>query len=172
MTMRPLPHLAVLALLAAPLAAQQPPPRIDRSWLRVDRAAHRVTFTLLAGSSPTNGGLNFNGFTAGHLTLEVPSGWEVVVRHRNLDPKLPHSVELIGATDPLPVQAVPPVVPGAASARLLEGIPPGAAETIRFTAPDGEYRLFCAVPGHGLAGMWLRVSVSKRVRSPALRATP
>ncbi|HEU5358237.1 MAG TPA: sulfocyanin-like copper-binding protein [Gemmatimonadales bacterium] len=170
--MRRLAGLAALAILAAPLAAQEPPPRIDRSWLRIDRGARRVTFTLLAGATPTNGGLNFNGFTAGRLTLEVPGGWEVVVRHRNLDPKLPHSVELIGDRDPLPVQAVPPVVPGAASARLLEGIPPGGVETIRFTAPDGEYRLFCAVPGHGLAGMWLRVSVSTRVRTPALRATP
>ena len=95
------PRLALITLLtvAAPLAAQQAPTPVDQNWLRSDSSARRVTLELLAGLTPTNGGLNFNGFTSGKLTVVVPSGWEVVVRMTNRDGSLPHSVELISTKE-------------------------------------------------------------------------
>ena len=38
---------------------------------------------------------------------------------------------------------------------------PGESETITFTASEaGEYAMVCYVPGHAIAGMWIRFTVS------------
>jgi len=52
-------------------------------------------------------------------------------------------------------------------------LPPQAKDKMRFTAqPAGEYLFFCGVPGHGLAGMWIRLRVSSEAKAPALLTTP
>lgn len=155
--------------LATPLAAQRAPAAADPTWLKGDPAARRVTLDLIAGETPANGGLNFNGAASGKVTVLVPEGWEVVVRVTNQDGNLPHSAELISGDGALPVQAVPPAVAGAETTRLMDGFARGDSSTFRFTAPAGSYRLFCAVPGHGLAGMWIGLTVTAKVTSPALR---
>jgi len=44
---------------------------------------------------------------------------------------------------------------------------------MRFAAqPAGEYLIFCGVPGHGAAGMWIRLRVSATATTPALLLTP
>jgi hypothetical protein len=44
---------------------------------------------------------------------------------------------------------------------------------MRFAAqPAGEYLIFCGVPGHGAAGMWIRLRVSAPAQAPALLRTP
>src|SRR5690349_13892930 len=160
MTKRLLPALGLLAslplsagLAAAPLAAQT----IDPAWMQVDTAAKRVSIALLAGTPGVNGGLNFNGFTSGGLTFVVPVGWQVIMVFGNTDRSLTHSFEVISPRTPLPIQAVPPTIAGAGSTELLLGLASGApAETVRFSAtPAGDYLIYCAVPGHGMAGMWI-----------------
>ena len=45
-----------------------------------------------------------------------------------------------------------PAIPRAYTNKVVEGLPQGATDVIRFTAPDsGTYRIFCGVPGHGLS---------------------
>ena len=64
-------------------AAQNPPaqaPQIDCTWLTVDSATKTATFQVTAGLTQLNGGLNFNGFNDGKLTLTVPTNWNVVMR--------------------------------------------------------------------------------------------
>ncbi|PYP33406.1 MAG: hypothetical protein DMD47_01435, partial [Gemmatimonadetes bacterium] len=34
------------------------------------------------------------------------------------------------------------------------------------------FLIFCGVPGHGAAGMWVRLKVSGTARAPFLTATP
>ena len=170
MTTRLLPLLGLALLLAGRAEAQQ----VDPAWVHADSAAKRVSFDLIAGVPGVNGGLNFNGFTNGELTFVVPAGWRVTLNFRNRDHALTHSVEVITPRAPLPIQAVPPSIAGAGSKELLLGaaadLPP---EPITFVAtPTGEYLLYCAVPGHGMAGMWVRFRIDATARTPTIVATP
>jgi hypothetical protein len=169
MTKRLLPLLGLL-LAAVPLRAQT----IDPAWMQVDSAAKRVSFALLAGAPGVNGGLNFNGFSNGGLTLVVPTGWKIIMVFGNLDRSLTHSFEVISPRSPLPIQGVPPTIPGAGSKEQLLGLAATAPpETVRFeAAPAGEYLVYCAVPGHGMAGMWVRLRIDGTAHAPSIVVTP
>jgi hypothetical protein len=146
---------------------------IDRSWLQVDGATRTATFELIAGLTGLNGALNFNGFRDGGLTLAVPLEWTVVMNFRNHDGMLPHSAEVIQDAHPLPTQPVTPAFPRAFTLRLNEGIPSEGQDDLRFIADKGgSYLIFCGVPGHGAAGMWIRLTVSESSHTPSLAATP
>jgi len=162
---------ALLALCLTP--AVRPGPDIDPTWLRFDAPAKTVRFQLVAGLTGLNGALNFNGFRDGGLTLVVPLGWQTEIAFRNHDGMLPHSAEIIAPQTPLPVQPVDAAIARAFTLRLTEGLVSEATDTMRFTAqPAGEYLIFCGVPGHGAAGMWIRFRVSATAATPALLATP
>ena len=167
------PGLAFLLTcsLAIPARAQQQ--RVDSTWLSFDAAAKTARFQLIAGLTGLNGALNFNGFRDGELTLVIPVGWSAEIAFKNHDGMLPHSAEVISPQSPLPVQPVSPAIPRAFTLDLAKGLPPEGSDVMRFTAqPAGEYLLFCGVPGHGAAGMWIRLRVSATVQTPALRLTP
>ena len=162
-----------LLLLSAPLCAAQSPaakPQIDCNWLTVDTTAKTATFQLTSGLTQLNGGLNFNGFNDGKLTLTVPTGWTVVIRFTNHDTNLPHSAEVVDTTKPMPAGPVdPPVFAHAMTAKLMTGHAGGESDSLRFVASKaGSYMIFCAVPGHGLAGMWIRFKVSATEKRPTL----
>jgi len=173
--------LAAFMLSAQLCAAQNPPapakqsPAIDCNWLTVDTTAKTATFQLTSGLTQLNGGLNFNGFNDGKLTLTVPTNWTVMIRFTNKDGNLPHSVEVIDTTKPMPAGPVdPPAIPGAMTnrSRLMQGHGAGESDSVRFVATKpGSYLIFCAVPGHGLAGMWIRFKVSAAEKRPTLTTT-
>jgi uncharacterized cupredoxin-like copper-binding protein len=169
MTKRLLPILGLL-LVAARAQAQT----VDPAWMDADSAAKHVTFALVAGVPGVSGGLNFNGFTNGGLTFVVPVGWRVTFAFGNQDRSLTHSFEVITPRSPLPIQAVTPTIPGAGSKELLLGLSPDhRLEMVSFTAtPPGEYLVYCAVPGHGMAGMWVRLRIDAKAGAPQLLATP
>ena len=165
-----------LFLLSAPLCAAQSPaakPQIDANWLTADTTAKTATFQLTSGLTQLNGGLNFNGFNDGKLTLTVPAGWTVLIRFTNKDANLSHSVEVVDTTKPMPAGPVePPVFAHAMTAKLMTGIPGGESDSLRFVASKaGSYMIFCAVPGHGLAGMWIRLKVSATEKRPTVVAS-
>lgn len=162
----------VLSLaLAPPAGAQQQ--QIDPTWLTFDSTAKTVHFQLIAGLTGLNGALNFNGFRDGELTLVVPVGWKADIAFRNHDGMLSHSAEVIAPQAPLPGQPVDPAIPRAVTIKLASGLPPEGTDIMRFTAqPEGEYLIFCGVPGHGLGGMWIRLRVSASVTMPDLLHTP
>jgi uncharacterized cupredoxin-like copper-binding protein len=147
--------------------------KIDPTWLRTDSVTHSAEFRLVAGLTDRNGGMNFNGFGKGGLVLTVPKGWSVVLHFKNQDQNLPHSAEVIADMDPVPVGPVPPAFEHAATARVDQGFSAGQGEDVRFVAAKaGSYLIFCAVPGHGPAGMWIRLVVSATAVKPALSAAP
>jgi sulfocyanin len=161
----------VTVSLAVPAGAQQQ--GVDPTWLSFDTAAKTVRFQLIAGLTGLNGALNFNGFRDGALTLEVPVGWKTEIDFRNHDGMLPHSAEVIAPRTPLPTQPVDPAIPRAFTFKLGEGLPSEAKDIMRFAAqPAGEYLIVCGVPGHGAAGMWIRLRVSVTAKTPALLLTP
>lgn len=157
--------------LAVPASAQQQ--RVDPTWLTFDTAAKTVRFQLIAGLTGLNGALNFNGFRDGELTLVVPLGWKTAIDFRNHDGMLPHSAEVIAPQTPLPTQSVAPAIARAFTVNLAAGLRSEATDAMRFAAqPAGEYLIFCGVPGHGAAGMWIRLRVSATAKTPALLLTP
>lgn len=165
-------YAPVLFLLAAgPLASQSL--KIDPAWIKVDSAATKVDVTLTAGLTTANGGMNFNGATAGGLTLTVPVKWTVVLHFLNNDQVLPHSVMVVPATTPVPVTVSQPAFPNAGTHRADQGLASDNKEDVRFIADrPGSFLLFCAVPGHGAAGMWIHFEVSATAHHPELVATP
>ena len=147
--------------------------QIDCNWLTVDSTTKTATFQLTSALTQLNGGLNFNGFNDGKLTLTVPTGWNVVIRLKNQDPNLAHSVEVVDTIKPMPAGPVePPAFSHAMTAKLMQGLATGASDSLKFVANKaGSYMIFCGVPGHGLAGMWLRLKVSPTEKRPTLAAT-
>lgn len=169
MTLRTLGSLGLLLFLATPAAAQiAPQSRLEPGWLTFDTTAKTVTFELVAGMTTANGSLNFNGTKGGALTLVVPRGWRVTLNFVNRDKNLPHSAQVITAQGAMPMGPGTTAFPGAASADPGTGVPATAAmEPVRFVATTaGEYRIFCAVPGHGMAGMWMKLTVDATARTP------
>ena len=171
--------LSVVAMVVVPVSAgaQQEragaAPVVDSSWLQSDAVTKTATFQLVAGLTGLNGALNFNGFRDGGLTLTVPLGWTVVMHFRNHDGMLPHSAEVIPDTHPLPTGPVAPAFPRAFTLRLEQGLVSEQTDDLRFIADKGgSYLIFCGVPGHGAAGMWVRLAVSGSVRKPSVAATP
>src|SRR6266545_6774977 len=165
-----------LLLLSAPVCLAQTPaaqPQIDSNWLTVDTTAKTATFQLTAGLTQLNGGLNFNGFNDGKLTLTVPTNWTVVFKFTNHDPNLTNSAEVVDTTKPMPAGPVePPALARAMTVRLMEGLGSGQSDSVRFVANKaGSYMIFCAVPGHGLAGMWIRLTVSPTEKRPTLTSS-
>lgn len=144
-------------------------PQIDCSWLTVDTTTKTATFQLIAGLTGANGALNFNGFSDGRLTFTVPLNWNVVMPFSNRDGDLPHSAEVIDSVNPLPPGPVDAAFPRAVTIRLAQGLEAGQEDDIRFVANKvGRYLIWCAVPGHGLAGMWVRFVVSATEQRPKL----
>ena len=147
-------------------------PQIDCTWLTVDTTAKTATFQLIAGLTGLSGGLNFNGFKDGGLTLSVPLNWNVVIRFRNHDGVLPHSAEIIDSAKPMPPGPVDPAIPRAMTVALQQGLGTDVQDTIRFVASKaGSFWIFCGVPGHGLAGMWIRFKVSATEKRPTVSTT-
>ena len=161
-----------MALASTPAIAQTPTqtPPIDCTQLTVDTVTKTATFQLVAGQTGLNSGLNFNGFNDGKLTLTVPQNWNVVIQFTNRDANLPHSAEIVDTTKPMPAGPVDPSFPRAVTSKLAQGLTHAETETFRFVAnKPGSYMIFCAVPGHGLAGMWIRLNVSATEKRPTLK---
>ena len=125
-----------------------------------------MTFRLVAGP------FDFNGYTNGGATLTVPSRSNNVINFEQ-DDGTPHSVEVASGTGPVPNSGGDPAIPRAYSNKVVEGLPQGAKDVIRFTAPDsGTFRIICGVPGHALSGMWIWLKVDPAAKAPSFGPTP
>jgi plastocyanin len=146
-------------------AAQAAPAGGQDQWLKYDAASTTVTFELIAGP------FNFNGYTSGGATLTVPPKANLVINFVNKD-GTPHSAEVISGDGPIPNAAVDPAIPRAYTNKVLEGLPQEAKDNMRFTVPEsGKYRIFCGVPGHGLSGMWIWLTVDPAAKAPSFGPT-
>jgi hypothetical protein len=151
---------------AASPAAAAPAPATADTNLKYDAATNTVTFLLVAGP------FSFNGYTGGGATLAVPPRSVNVINFEQND-GTPHSAEIDVGTGPLPSAGGNPAIPRAYTNKAVEGLPQGATDVIRFTAPDsGTYRIICGVPGHALSGMWIWYKVDPSAKTPSFGPTP
>ena len=169
--------IAAAALLGAAVPralSAQGAVKVDPSWVTIRASDSTVEFRLVAGMTPANGGMNFDGATGGSLTLTVPVRWHVTLHFRNDDENMPHSAEVTVAKAPVPAMPDPkPVFGGAESKDASQGVNAGTKQDLHFTADQpGTFMIECAVPGHGAAGMWVRLVVSETAAKPEVHAGP
>ena len=149
----------------APAATSSTSAAADSEYLKWDPATKTVTFKLVAGP------FDFNRFTSGGGTLTVPAGSTNVWNFLQND-GTPHSAEVASGTGPVPNSGGDPAIPRAYTNKVVEGLPQGATDVIRFTAPDtGSYRIICGVPGHALSGMWIWLKIGPAASAPSFGAT-
>ncbi|HEU4648484.1 MAG TPA: sulfocyanin-like copper-binding protein [Gemmatimonadales bacterium] len=134
---------------------------------KYDAASNTVTFDLIGGPS----GFKFNGYANGDATLTVPAKANVVMNFVNED-GTPHSAEIYRGDGPLPNVGGTPAIPRAYTNKVVEGLPQGGKDVMRFTAPEqGNYRIICGVPGHALSGMWIWFKVDPAAKTPSFGPT-
>jgi hypothetical protein len=133
------------------------------AWFRVN--GNNVDIDVLAGATPDNNHWNFNGGSKGDMTITVPTGAMVTINFKNGDPGMVHSLGIA------PMAATPAPAPDAKTPAFAGAITPDAADmakatlsnekdAIHFTADKpGEYMVLCYIPGHGVAGMWIKFVV-------------
>ena len=121
----------------------------------IGSAAVQAAFSIVAGQTPANAGLNFNGTVKGKLVITVPVGAQVQLTLVNKG-DLPHSLQIIPFTAQPPATALPhPAFPGAETPNPQEGVMKGKTAVATFTASKpGKYLLICGFPGHALLGMY------------------
>src|SRR5579864_816911 len=138
----------------------------SNAFISLDTAAKKVTIQLYAAYNSQNGGMNFNGGSAGNQTITVPLGWSVHIAFQNKD-AIPHSAIILADHMPLPLQPDNPAIARAYTKDLTAGIPTDGTDTMDFTAqPAGHYLIVCGVPGHGPSGMYIKFVVSADAQEP------
>jgi sulfocyanin len=145
------------------------------AWMHVDTAKKLVYFDVLMAPNGNNGGLNFNGYHHGELTITVPTGWNVDMSVTNKGfGAIPHSLEIIKVAEGIPQQGMnPPAFDGAETVELVNGMGVGQNDHATFTADTpGKYWIFCGVPNHGVGGMWDYLVVSSTATTPGVEITP
>jgi plastocyanin len=146
-------------------AAAPAPAAADTQLLKWDPTTKTVTFRLVAGP------FDFNGYTNGGATLSVPPASQNVINFEQND-GTPHSAEIDSGGGPLPNSGGNPAIPRAYTNKVVEGLPQGAKDNMRFTAPEsGTYRIICGVPGHALSGMWIWYKVDPAAAAPSFGPT-
>lgn len=123
-----------------------------------DNIQHKTaTLTMDADYNNENGGFDFDGYSFGELTIQMPENYTVTVNFTN-DGNMPHSVGLVkaGAENP-----TGPIIKGAAIPQAVAGLPPGSTATFSFRTPShpAHYELACLVPGHIAVGMYVNFDV-------------
>jgi plastocyanin len=158
-----------VAVRQSTLAAQTPPvpaDTADSQFVSFDQASNTVTFKLVAGP------FVFNGFGNGQATLTVPPKSNIVINFVQ-DDGTPHSAEVQSGDGPVANSGGNPAIPRAYTNKVVEGLPQGATDVLKFTAPDtGKYRIICGVPGHALSGMWIWMVIDPAAKTPSFGATP
>jgi sulfocyanin len=155
------------ALPAAAADAKAP------SWAKIDAAAKKVSFDVVAGWNANNGNLNFNGYYDGDATVVVPVGWSAEFDFGNNDAALPHSLLVVKnyakGEIPTVLGRDQVAIPRAYTKNPESGIAAGETDNFNFRADaPGEYLMVCGAPGHAQAGMFIRLSLSKDAKAPTV----
>jgi alcohol dehydrogenase (cytochrome c) len=153
---------------AAPPAQAQP--QTGNQYLGYGSKPNELNLTLLAAHGSAGGGLNFNGYNRGRMTVRVPLGSTVTVTFKNESTEMPHSAVITGGakSDILRAQGFKPVQKGAETPDPAVGIASGTQFLTFHANRVGRYGIVCAVPGHALGGMWDYLQVVPKGQNPSI----
>ena len=160
------PDVAVRQTTLAAQTPAVPADTADSQLVSFDAASNTVTFKLAAGP------FNWNGFGNGQATLTVPPKSNIVVNFVQ-DDGTPHSAEVASGEGPVPNSGGNPAIPRAYTNKVVEGLPQGATDVMKFSVPDsGKFRIICGVPGHATGGMWIWMVIDPSAKTPSFGPTP
>lgn len=126
-------------------------------------SGHTVRLLLLADEDTSNGGMNFNGASAGAMTVTVPVGSHVEVTCDNDSTKYTNSCAVVAPS------GTSPAFPGAETANPTTALRPARRATFSFTADRvGTYEIVSLTAGHRAAGQWDWFDVT-RSGKPSIR---
>ena len=144
------------------------------SWMRNDPAEQSTVIDILAAWNASNGGLNFNGYAGGEARIVIPVGWRVTVKFFNSSLDMAHSAVVTRPYPPgqLPMEAGPTdaAIPRAYTKSPVTGVY-NDGDDFSFTASEnraGDYYLLCGVSSHGVASMWIHLSIRAGAKTPHL----
>ena len=107
----------------------------DSQFVSFDASTNTVTFKLVAGP------FVFNGFGNGQATLTVPPKSNLVVNFVQ-DDGTPHSAEVQSGEGAVPNSGGNPAIPRAYTNKVIDGLPQGATDVMKFTVPEsGKFRI-------------------------------
>jgi sulfocyanin len=135
-------------------------------WMHLDRAARTVELEITAAAPGASAPFDYNGYTHGGATITVPAGFAVTIHFSNQDQAQAHSLAILGQVGDYPASFSnpQPAFPKAMTSSPTStdaGTRPGQSETLQFTAgTPGHYAMVCLMPGHAVAGMWVRFDIS------------
>lgn len=155
----------------APPAAPAPEARVgEQNFLSLGQQPKTLSLTVNAAMGTAGGGLNFNGFNRGGMTVTVPQGWHVNVTFKNLALQSPHSAFVTNISQTKETQpSTNPVFEGAGTERAEQGITSGT-QFFEFDASrTGQYSLLCAVAGHANGGQWNYFTVGPANAKPSIK---
>jgi sulfocyanin SoxE-like protein len=160
------PDVAVRQTTLAAQTPAVPADTADSQFVSFDAASNTVTFKLVAGP------FDWNGFGNGQATLTVPPKSNIVVNFVQ-DDGTPHSAEVASGEGPVPNSGGNPAIPRAYTNKVVEGLPQGATDVMKFSVPDsGKFRIICGVPGHATGGMWIWMVIDPSAKTPSFGPTP
>jgi alcohol dehydrogenase (cytochrome c) len=154
---------------AAP-TAEGPANAAAQNFLALGETPKTVSLTVNAAMGTAGGGLNFNGFNRGGMTVTVPQGWHVNVTFKNLALQSPHSAVVTDLAQSKETQpSVEGVFEGSATERAAQGITSGT-QFFEFDASrTGQFALLCAVAGHANGGQWDYFTVGPGNSKPSIK---
>jgi sulfocyanin len=135
-------------------------------WMHLDPTAKTVQLDIVAAEPGPSAPFDYNGYTHGGATITVPAGYAVTIHFRNQDQAQAHSLAILSQVGDYPPSFTnpQPAFPTAITSSPTStdaGTRPGESETLHFTATTpGHYAMVCVMPGHAVAGMWVRFDVS------------
>ncbi len=158
--------------LVAEQAAETPQaePGGGQTFLAMGSEPKSINLNVTASLGLAGGGLNFNGFNRGGMTVSVPQGWHVNVTFKNIALQSPHSavIDPLGQTKETQ-PSTKGAFPGSATPRAAEGITSGT-QYFDFTAgKPGTYALLCAIAGHANGGHWNYFKVLPANAKPSIK---
>ncbi|MHB1626890.1 MAG: sulfocyanin-like copper-binding protein [Bacilli bacterium] len=129
-----------------------------------------VQFRLIA-TQTSLGGIGFDGFANGYMSVVVPVGWRVDVTFVNEQSLVINSAMIIPIRE-TQGGAYTAAFPGAFTPKPTVGVGAGVVQKFHFTADRaGAYAIVSAVPdGQTDSGLWDRFDVSATARIPYVAA--
>jgi len=132
----------------------------QQQFLTMGQKPKTLGLSLLAADGTVGGGLNFNGYNRGGMTITIPQGWTVNATFKNLAVQSPHSAVVTTAGETKkPQPDTTGVFPGSATPRASQGITSGTQYFDFKPDKQGTFVLLCGVPGHAVGGQWNYVKV-------------